>query len=100
MKSKICVFVVALFTIAGAGWAKSEPVTDDAVYNNVKIKLASDAVVKGGALQIDVKDGVVTLGGPVEQEKQKDRAEKLARKVRGVRQVVNNITIRSRTPEK
>lgn len=80
--------------MAGVGLAK-DAVTDDMIYNNVRIKLASDAVVKGGALEVDVKNGVVTVSGQVEQDKQKDRATKLAKSVKGVKQVINNITLRS-----
>ena len=83
-----------LFVLAGVCLAKSEPLSDDMLYNNVKIKLASDAVVKGGGLQIEVKQGVVTLSGAVELPNQKERAETLAKKVKGVKQVINNITIR------
>jgi osmotically-inducible protein OsmY len=71
-------------------------VSDDMIYNNVIIKLASDAVVKGGALKVNVTNGVVTIDGSVELEKQKDRATKLAKGVKGVKQVINNITIRSK----
>jgi osmotically-inducible protein OsmY len=45
-------------------------------------------------LEVEVKQGVVTLGGAVEEPKQKERAEKLVKKMKGVKQVVNNITIR------
>lgn len=93
MKSKICAFLLMAFMVAGVCLAK-DPVTDDMIYNNVRIKLASDQVVKGGALMVDVKEGVVTLGGSVEQQKQKDRAAKLAKGVKGVKQVINNITVR------
>lgn len=74
--------------------AKQDAITDDSLYNQVKIKLASDQVVKGGGLTIDVKDGVVTLGGSVELPQQKERAEKITKKTKGVKQVINNITIR------
>ena len=80
--------------LAGACLAKQEPITDDSIYNQVKIKLASDQIVKGGGLDVDVKQGVVTLGGAVEEPRQKERAEKLAKKVKGVKQVINNITFR------
>ena len=93
MKSKLCA-ILLFFTLAGVGLAKQDAISDDMLYNNVKIKLASDAIVKGGGLQIDVKEGVVTLGGAVELVSQKERAEKLAKKVKGVKQVINNITIR------
>jgi osmotically-inducible protein OsmY len=52
-------------------------------------------VVKGGALQVDVKDGVVTLSGAVDLGEQRDKAPKLARKVKGVKEVINNITVRT-----
>jgi osmotically-inducible protein OsmY len=41
-----------------------------------------------------VKDGVVTLTGQVDEPKAKDRAEKLAKKVKGVKQVINKITVK------
>jgi len=74
--------------------AGKQPITDDSIYDAVRMKLANDQVVKGGALQVDVKEGVVTLGGSVPMEEQKDRAAKLAAKVKGVKKVVNNITLR------
>jgi hyperosmotically inducible protein len=72
----------------------SKVVDDSILYNNVKRKLANDQVVKGGALDVDVKDGVVTLKGPVEFDNQKTRAEKLVKKMPGVKSVVNQITVR------
>ncbi|MGI8989335.1 MAG: BON domain-containing protein [Bryobacteraceae bacterium] len=74
--------------------AADKQVSDDLIYDNVKRKLAIDQVVKGGALDIDVKQGVVTLKGKVEYEKQKKKAEKLARKVSGVKSVVNEIQVK------
>src|SRR6185295_15370704 len=67
--------------------------SDDAIYDNVRRKLASDQVVKGGALKVDVQGGVVTLSGTVEQEKQKDRAARLAKKIAGVKSVTNQLTV-------
>jgi hyperosmotically inducible periplasmic protein len=94
MKNKICTVLLMFFVLAGVCLARQDAVSDDMLYNNVKIKLASDAVVKGGGLQIEVKEGVVTLGGAVELPEQKERAEKLTKKVKGVKQVINNITLR------
>src|SRR5262249_31632589 len=76
------------------------PVTDDTITDQVMLKITSDPVVKGGALKVDVKQGVVTLSGSVEQAKQRDKAEKVARKVRGVKSVVNNIEIKARVTGK
>src|SRR5690349_13267935 len=95
MKTKIYAFLLVTLMLAGICLAK-DAVSDDMIYNNVRIKLASDAVVKGGALEVEVKDGVVTLGGSVEEQKQKERATKLTKSVKGVKQVVNNITLRNK----
>jgi len=73
-----------------------KPVSDDSIYDYVKRKLANDQVVKGGALEIDVKQGVVTLRGTVEAEQQKQKAERLAKKVKGVKSVVNEIKVASK----
>lgn len=94
MKASLCVLLIGLL-MAGVCLAK-DAVTDDMIYNNVRIKLASDQVVKGGALEVEVKDGVVTLGGAVEEQKQKERATKLTKSVKGVKQVINNITLRNK----
>jgi hyperosmotically inducible protein len=94
MKSKLCAVLLMFFVLAGVCLAKPNTISDDMLYNNVKIKLASDAIVKGGGLKIDVAEGVVTLAGDVELPAQKERAEKLAKKVKGVKQVINKITIR------
>jgi len=94
MKPRIWAILLAFFVLAGACLAKQAPITDDSLYNQVKIKLAGDQVVKGGGLDVDVKDGVVTLGGSVENPQQKERAEKLVKKMKGVKQVVNKITLR------
>jgi len=95
MKTKFLALLLLALMTAGVSLAK-DAVTDDMIYNNVRIKLASDAVVKGGALEVDVKQGIVTIGGSVEQDKQKDRATKLAKSVKGVKQVINNISIRTK----
>ena len=80
--------------IVGVCVASDKVLTDDIIHDNVMIKLASDQVVKGGALTVDVKQGIVTLTGQVENSKQKDRATKLTKSVKGVKQVVNNINLK------
>lgn len=70
-----------------------KPVTDDYISDSVRQKLAADTVVKGGNLDVQVKDGVVTLSGKVSENRQKDKAGSLAKKVHGVKSVVNNIKV-------
>ena len=93
---KTCASLLVFFLLAGLCLAADKPVSDDAIYDNVRIKLASDIDVKGGALKVDVKQGVVTLGGVVETQAQKDKAAKIAKKVKGVKSVDNQIEVKKR----
>jgi len=65
--------------------------SDDSIHDLVKRKLANDPDVKGGALDIDVKDGVVTLRGHVVSREHRARAEAAARRVHGVLAVRNEL---------
>ena len=100
MISRICGALVVLLLLAGVCLAADKPVTDDALYNQVRIKLADDPVVKGGGLQVDVKQGVVTLSGTVELEAQIEKATKVAKKVKGVKQVINHIELKNKSAGK
>jgi hyperosmotically inducible protein len=93
---KTCASLLVFFLLAGLCLAADKPVSDDAIYDNVRIKLASDVDVNGGALNVDVKEGVVTLGGVVETQMQKDKATKIAKRVKGVKSVVNQIEVKKR----
>lgn len=85
--------LVLFLTLLTGAYAASKPVSDDFISDTIRQKLAADSVVKGGSIQVDVKDGVVTLKGRVEEDKQKERAEKLAKKTDGVKNVVNQLQI-------
>jgi osmotically-inducible protein OsmY len=73
-------------------WAQKQ-ISDDQIYDQVRRKLASDPVVKGGALEVEVQDGVVTLRGKVKEEKQKNKAGRITKKVKGVKRVINELVI-------
>lgn len=91
IKSLVCLLVVlGLFTGA---WAADKHVSDDQIYDTVRRKLADDQVVKGGAMEVDVREGVVTLRGKVETDQQKNKAAKIAHKVSGVKQVANELVV-------
>lgn len=76
--------------------AQKTPISDGAIEDQVRIRLANDPDVKGGAFQVSVKDGVVTVKGKVDQAKWKSRAEKIVKKVKGVKSVDNQITVEPR----
>jgi hyperosmotically inducible protein len=73
--------------------AQKGPVSDDVIYDQVRLKLAEDPAVNGGALEVDVKDGVVTIRGKVRTDKAREKAEKVAKKVKGVKSVINELKI-------
>lgn len=66
---------------------------DDRIFDQVRMRLATDQDVKGGAFDVTVKDGVVTIKGRVDTEKGKNRATKLAKKVKGVKEVDNELIV-------
>jgi osmotically-inducible protein OsmY len=67
--------------------------TDDRISDQVRMKLATDADVKGGALEVTVKDGVVVIKGRVDSDKGKNKATRLAKKVKGVKDVDNELAV-------
>ena len=93
MNLKIMLSVALSLALFGSALAAEKLTSDDAIYDYVRRKLASDQIVKGGGLQVDVKQGVVTLRGTVEEQKQKERAAKLAKKIAGVKSVDNQLTV-------
>ncbi len=94
MKIKRIVLSLVLFlSLLTAAVAGKKNTSDDYISDSVRQKLAADQVIKGGAIDVDVKDGVVTLKGKVQEARQKSKAEKVAKKVNGVKSVVNSITI-------
>ena len=66
---------------------------DDRISDQIRMRLATDPDVKGGALDVSVKDGVVTIRGRVDTDKGKKKAEKLAKKVKGVKSVDNELAV-------
>jgi osmotically-inducible protein OsmY len=66
---------------------------DDRISDQVRMKLATDPDVKGGALDVTVKDGVVVIKGRVDTDKGKSKATHLAKKVKGVKDVDNELKV-------
>ena len=87
------VVVLALMVSAVAPAFAQTPSSDDQIYDRVRQRLAEDRDVKGGGIDVEVKNGVVTLRGKVREEKQKTKAERITRKVKGVTQVVNQLQV-------
>ena len=73
--------------------AQKKQITDDTIRDQVMVKLANDTDVGGMAINVDVREGVATLKGKVRTDKQKSKAEKLAKKVKGVTGVTNLLVV-------
>jgi osmotically-inducible protein OsmY len=85
---------VALLSASTAfAQAPAAPTPDDRISDQVRMRLATDPDVKGGAFDVTVHDGVVTIKGRVDTEKGRDRATKLTKKVKGVKNVDNELVV-------
>jgi osmotically-inducible protein OsmY len=69
------------------------PITDDIIVDQVKVKLADDSEVGGQPIQVDAHGGTVVLTGKVTNDKLREKAEKIAKKVKGVIGVDNKLAI-------
>ena len=69
-------------------------VTDAGITGAVKTKLAADSKVNASEINVDTKDGVVTLTGNIDSQEAKSRALQIARETTGVRDVQDMISVR------
>jgi osmotically-inducible protein OsmY len=69
------------------------PVSDDIIVDQVKVKLADDSEVGGQPILVDAHSGTVVLTGKVTNDKLREKAEKIAKKVKGVVGVDNKLSI-------
>jgi osmotically-inducible protein OsmY len=73
--------------------------SDGAISSEVEGKLASDQFGGLSGVSVTTEAGVVMLVGTVERAEQKARAADLARQVKGVKRVKNELDIRRSRPE-
>ena len=72
-----------------------ELVEDGMITAKVKAALLADADVKGLRIDVDTKDGVVTLKGTADKAANIDRAAKLAHDTTGVKSVDNQLVVKT-----
>lgn len=107
-------FFGMLLSLSGCGWVlvgggayegykvATDPRTvgtqiDDALITaKIKAKLIEDPVTKARKIDVDTVNGVVTLTGVVESEKEIERAIEIAKSVPGVKKIVNNLRVGKR----
>jgi len=91
MRALSLLFVLGLLFPALAPAFPEKAVTDDKIHDEVIRRLAADRDVKGGGIEVQVVEGIVTLRGKLREAKQITRAERVARKVKGVKKIVNEL---------
>jgi len=80
---------------AEAGRTVGQVVDDASITAAVKTKLMTDSVVGALKINVDTKDGVVSLNGPVKSQTEKDTALRIARETNGVKDVRDNLVVQS-----
>jgi hypothetical protein len=77
------------------GGAATNKVDDASITAKVNAALAGDKELSALRIDVDTRDGVVTLSGPAPSASAKERAAELALKVKGVASVNNQLTIKA-----
>ncbi len=78
----------------GTALASDEhPVKDSYITTKVESELVGDFGARAGHISVKTKDGVVALTGHIDSADAKDRAERDAKQVKGVVDVINKLTV-------
>lgn len=77
------------------GASASDKVDDAAITAKVNASLATDKDLSAIKIDVDTQNGVVTLSGPAPTATAKARAAEIARGVKGVNSVNNQLTVKA-----
>jgi len=101
MKMKVIITALLVMALMGCqamtGKTAGQNVDDATITASVKSTLVADKAANLTRIDVDTNNGVVALNGVVESGDHKARAEQLARRVDGVRNVINNLQVQKRT---
>lgn len=91
--------VLSVATITGCAVARNQQtvgayVDDAAITTAVKAKFVEDKTVDAGAINVQTLNGTVNLSGFAKSATERSQAERLARDVKGVREVRNTLAVR------
>jgi osmotically-inducible protein OsmY len=87
-----CLALFLFFSLNSAAGARE--ITDRDITWEVMEKLIEDEWVSSHLIDVETNAGIVTLTGPVNNLLEKERAPEVASTVKGVRAVVNRVTVR------
>lgn len=77
-----------------------EQVDDTVTTAKVKSALINDPVTKARQIDVEVNRGVVSLGGFVDSQTEKDQATQVTKGVNGVQEVKNNLQVKQTVAER
>jgi hyperosmotically inducible protein len=91
--------VVALFVISGCAVSRGQEsvgayIDDSAITSSVKGRFFDNKDVAGSSISVETLNGTVMLSGFAKDAKEKATAESIARDVKGVKAVKNEIAVR------
>jgi len=69
-------------------------IDDAAITTSVKARMVEDKAVDAAAIKVETLNGTVMLSGFAKSSVEKSTAESIAMKVKGVKKVDNNISVR------
>lgn len=69
--------------------------SDSWITTKVKSDLAVEKDVSATQIHVDTYEGVVTLSGMVDSQAESQKAERVAKDIKGVKSVVNNLQVKS-----
>ncbi len=91
----LAVIVLAAACQSTTGRTLGENIDDSSITAAVKAKLAAEQIGTLTRIDVDTNQGVVALNGTVKTPEMRTRAEQIARDVKGVRDVVNNLRVQA-----
>ena len=68
---------------------------DTSITAAIKAKMAADEQVKASNIDVDTKNGVVTLNGTVSSKAEADRAVAIANEAEGVKSVTSHLVVKA-----
>ncbi len=96
----ISVSVIAILISTGCAVTRDQEtmgayVDDSVITSSIKTRFFEDKTVDGSAITVETLNGTVLLSGFVKSTNQKQNAESIAIKVKGVKVVKNQLEIRN-----
>ena len=79
--------------LAASAPVAADQVTDSSITSWVNEALRHDPLVPASEISVSTKEGIVTLSGRVDNLAAKNRVGRQASKIRGVREVLNELTV-------